>query len=143
MNGKLLLSLFVGLLLAFGTGAVWAEDAKCERIEIKDTEKCQGDKRFPIVTINAQTKEVHPKYVCAARESVIEFRVVPPGKTKVGSVAIKAKDPMNTWLIGTNSPRNKRIEVTVPPSVENETDHDYNIIFDDGYCIDPRVRVDD
>jgi len=142
MNGKLLISLFAGLLLAGGAGVAWAEEVECEPIEKKDKE-CQGVRHYPIVTINTETKEISPEFVCAARDSVIEFRVVPPGKTGVGAIAVKAKDPLNTWLIGTNFPHKKTIEVPVPGWVENGSVHPYNVIFDDDSCIDPRVNVDD
>jgi len=143
MNGKLLISLFAGLLLAAGAGAAWAEDTDCEPIELKD-KSCRGhDRHYPKVVINTETKEIHPEFVCTAHESVIEFRVVPPGKTAVGAVAVKAKDRSNTWLIGTNYPDKKRIDVIVPEWLENSSVHHYNIIFEDGSCIDPRIHVED
>ena len=140
MNGKLLLSLFVGLLLAVGAGAVWAQE--CARVEETD-KKCQGLKHYPVVTINAETKKLSPEFVCAARGSIIEFRVVPPGKTESDSIDVKAKDESNTWLIGANYPDKTKIEVRVPLWVKNETIHSYNIFFADGSCIDPRVHVND
>ena len=143
MNGKSLLSLFAGLLVAVGAGAAWAQEVECKEIEIKDKE-CQGhdNRHYPIVTINTETQEIAPEFVCAATESVIEFRVVPPGKTALGTIAVKPKDESNTWLIGTNYPQKKKIDVLVPEWVANETDHGYNIVFADGSCIDPRVRVE-
>ncbi len=141
MNTKLLISLLAGLLLA--GGAVLAADVECAPIEMKDKE-CQGeDRHYPKVTINTETKEIHPEFVCTARESVIEFRVAPPGKTAVGAVSVKAKDSLNTWLIGTNYPDKKTIDVVVPEWVENNSVHHYNVIFEDGSCIDPRVHVED
>jgi len=140
MNGKLLISLFAGLLLT--GGAAWAQEVDCEPMELRDQD-CTGVREYPIVTINTETKEIAPEFVCAARESVIEFRVVPPGKTDVGSVAVKAKKSLNTWLIGTNYPHKKRIVVPVPEWVKNNSIHNYNIIFDDDSCIDPRVHVED
>jgi len=144
MNGKLLLSLFAGLLLAIGAGATWAQEVECDDIEMKD-KVCRNDKHYPIVTIHiaAKKKVITPLFVCAARGSVIEFRVVPPGKTESGSVDVKAKEESNDWLIGTNFPDKTKIEVRVPRWVEDESDHDYNIFFADGSCIDPRVHVQD
>jgi len=139
MNGKSLLSLFAGLLLAVSSGAVLAQD--CTPVEEKD-KKCQGLKHYPVVTINAETKEMAPEFVCAAPGSIIEFRVVPPGKTDTGSVDVKAKDESNAWLIGANYPDKKKIEVRVPMWVKDKTIHRYNIFFADGSCVDPRVRVD-
>lgn len=140
MNRKMLISLFAGLLLAVGAGAAWADEGDCAPIEDKD-KICRGDHHYPIVTINTITKKVHPELVCAARGSVIEFRVVPPGATESDSVDVKAKDESNAWLIGANYPDKMKIEVRVPTFAE-EKDHGYNIFFKDGTCIDPRVHVD-
>jgi len=141
MNGKLLISLLAGLLLAGGTGVVWADDVVCAPIDVKDKE-CRGDKDYPIVTINTNTKKIAPEFICAARDSVIEFRVVPPGRNYVGTVAVKAKKETNTWLNGRNSPDERKIKILVPDWVVVETDHYYNVVFGDGTCIDPRVHVE-
>lgn len=140
MNGKFLISLFAGLLLAVGAGATSAQEVKCDLVIIKD-KKCQGIRSYPLVTINTVTKKLSPEFVCAAIGSVIEFRVVPPGKTESDSVDVKAKDESNTWLIGTNYPDKKKIEVRVPTWVK-KGDYKYNIYFKDGTCIDPRVNVE-
>ena len=143
MNGKLLISLFAGLFLAVGAGAAWGDEGDCEKRIIKNEDKvCRNDSHFPIVTINVETKLISPLFVCAARGSVIEFRVVPPGKTDSGSVDVKAKNPSNSWLIGANYPDKTKIEVRVPTWVKRKTDHDYNIFFVGDSCIDPRVHVD-
>ena len=63
------------------------------------------------------------------------------GLVKVGT-EVKAKDDSNTWLIGANFASKMRIEVRVPLWVKNNTIYPYNIIFDDGTCIDPRVHVE-
>jgi len=140
MNGKLLISLFAGLLLA--GGAAWAQEVDCKPVETKD-KKCQGDKHYPIVTINTRTKEIHPEFVCASRGSIIEFRVVPPGKTDRGSIDVAAKDSAIEWLFGANFPDNKKIEVRVSRQAEIGSIHEYNVYFEDDTCIDPRVNVED
>lgn len=140
MNGKFLISLFAGLLLAVGAGAAWAQEVKCDPVKIKD-QKCQGIRTYPLVTINTVTKELSPEFVCAVIGSVIEFRVVPPGRTESDSVDVKAKDESNIWLIGANYPDKKKIEVRVPTWVK-EGEYKYNIYFKDGTCIDPRVNVE-
>jgi len=141
MNGKLLISLFAGLLLAGGAG--WAEGADCEKIKEKDKNKeCQGDRDYPIVTINTESEKIAPEFVCAAHGSVIEFRVVPPGKTDSGAVDVKAKDPSNAWLTRANFPDPKKIEVRVPRWIEKKSVHGYNIYFKGGKCIDPRIHVE-
>jgi len=142
MNTKLFYTLCASLLLAGGAGAAWAQEVDCQPIKIKDKE-CQGDRRYPIVTINTETKKVDREFVCAARDRVIEFRVVPPGKSDFGSVAVKAKDELNSWLIGANFPSKMMVEVRVPMWIKRGTIHHYNIVFEDGTCIDPRVHVED
>ena len=144
MNGKLLISLCTSLLLASGAGAAWAQEVDCTPIPKKDKDtECQGSRTYPLVTINTVTKKLSPEWVCADRGSVIEFRVVPPGKTESDSVDVKAKakDESNTWLIGANYPDKTKIEVRVPMWVKSDTIHDYNIFFKDGTCVDPRVHV--
>lgn len=142
MNGKFLIALFAGLLLAVGAGATWAQGFDCKPIPTKDKdEKCQGISAYPIVTINAKTKKLNPEFVCADRGSIIKFMVVPPGATESDSVDVKSKDESNTWLIGANYPDKKKIEVRVPTWVEKK-EYRYNIYFKDGTCIDPRVNVE-
>ena len=139
MNGKLLISLFAGLLLA--GGAVSAEEVECQPMEVKDKD-CQGDRHYPVVKIDTEKKVISPELVCAALESVIEFRVKPPGKTAAGAVAVRAKDATNTWLVGTNYPQKKKIDVLVPEWVTIDKDYGYNIFFEDGTCVDPRIHVE-
>lgn len=138
MNKKLLISLFAGLLLA--GGAVWAQEVECQPMKVKDKD-CQGDKHYPVVRIDTEKKVISPELVCAALESVIEFRVKPPGKTAAGAVAVRAKDAANTWLVGTNYPQKKKIDVLVPEWVTKDKNYGYNIYFEDGSCIDPRINV--
>ena len=83
MNGKFLISLFAGLLLAGGAGAASAQEVDCQPIETK-ARQCKGDKHFPVVKIYTDKKEIKPEFICAAHDSVIEFKVLPPGKTAVG-----------------------------------------------------------
>ena len=140
MNGKLLISLFASLLLA--GGAIADEPVECIKVKVQGT-KCDGDKHYPIVTINTQKVNLDRINVCAARKSTIEFRIVPPGRNVVGSVAVKAKKETNTWLNGRNSPDERKIEILVPEWLDNNTDHDYTIWLPNGECIDPRVHVED
>ncbi len=141
MNGKLLISLFAGLLLTGCAGNAMAQDVVCPPIEIKD-KKCTGDRHYPVVRIYTEKKEIKPEFICATLESVIEFRVLPPGKTAVGAVAVKAKDATNTWLVGTNYPQKKKIDILVPEWVTRDKEYGYNIFFEDGSCVDPRIHVE-
>jgi|GEM_PF-3737214 len=142
MNGKLLISLFAGLLLASGANAGEAPAREC--ITPADTAKtCDGDKHYPFVLINTEMAKLDRLFVCAARKSTIEFRVVPLGKNDIGTVAIKPIDPKDTWLTGANSPDQRWIKILVPDWVDNVSDHGYTILFSDGRCVDPRVHVED
>ena len=142
MNGKMLLAVCPSVLLAGCVGAALAQEVECQPVEFKD-EKCQGDKHYPVVLINTMKVNVDRINVCAARNSTIEFRVVPPGRNVVGSVAIKPKDDDNLWLLSTNSPNERVIRILVPDWVDDNTDHDYTIYLPNGVCIDPRVHVED
>ena len=140
MNKKLFYTLWASLLLAGGASAV--EPSECIRVDVEGTQ-CDGDRHYPIVTINTEKMNLDRINVCAARKSTIEFRVVPPGKNVIGSIAIKSKDDDNLWLLGSNSPDEKKIEIPIPDWVGNNTDHDYAIYLSDGRCIDPRIHVED
>ena len=150
MNGKLLISLFAGLLLAVGAGAAALAEDECKKIPITD-KKCSGDKDYPVVTINTEGEniKVDPLFVCAVRGAEVKFMVFPVGKYDLGSVLITPKkivrtgprEKINTWLLRTNSPDASKIKVGVPHWIEPE-DYDYNIWLADGRCVDPRVHVE-
>ena len=142
MNTKLFLTLCASLLLASGAGT--AETAAGECIKPVDTaKKCSGDKHFPVVTINTEKMKLDRLYICAARTSTIKFRIVPPGRNVVGSVATEPKDSKDTWLHKSNSPDEREINIFVPAELDNNTDHAFTIRLEDGRCIDPRVHVQD
>ena len=140
MNTKLFFTLCASLLLVGGASAV--EPGECLKVDVKGTQ-CDGDRHFPIVTINTEKVNLDRINVCAARNTTIEFRIVPPGRNVVGSVAIKPKDDDNYWLLGTNSPDERTIKILIPAWVDNNNDHDYTIYLPNGECIDPRIHVQD
>ena len=140
MNRKLLLILPLAFCLSACTAAMSSPPGRTCTV-ITPGASCDGDKNFPVVTINTQAGLVIDRSnVCAAPGSTIEFRVVPPGRNDVGSVSIRSKDPADTWLNGTNSPDKKKIEILVPDWVTDD-DYDYAIYMSGGTCLDPRVEV--
>jgi len=140
MNSKLLLIL--PLMICLSACATTKGPPRASCLIITPDPTCDGDKNFPIITINTQAGLVVDRSnACVTRGSTIEFRVVPPGKNDVGSVSIRAKHPTDTWLNGTNSPDKKEIKILVPDWVTAEKAYDYDIYIDGGTCMDPRVEV--
>lgn len=140
MNKKVLLILPFAIYLSACTAMAPTTTTTC--MTITPDSNCGGDKNFPIVTINTQSGVVIDRSnVCATPGSTIEFRVVPPAHNDVGSVSIRAKDPADTWLNGTNSPDNKEIKILVPSWVTTGENYDYAIYTSSGTCVDPRVEV--
>jgi hypothetical protein len=125
-------------------GASAVEPGECLKVDVEGTQ-CDGhsNRHYPVAKIDTEKMSVDRINLCAARDSTIEFRVGPPGKNDVGSVAIKAKHDGNLWLLGNNSPDKKVIRILIPAWVDDNTDHDYTIYLSDGACIDPRVHVED
>lgn len=140
MNSKLLLIL--PLMICLSACATVRSTSSTTCTYMAPDSSCDGDKNFPIVTINTQAGLVIDRSnVCATRGSKIEFRVVPPGLNDVGSVSISAKNPADTWLNGTNSPDKEKIEILVPDWVTTKEKYEYAISTSSGTCMDPRVEV--
>ena len=143
MNKKLLLIL--PLVICVSACATMQPSTTMTCMTITPDSNCGGDQHFPIVTINTQSGIVIDRNnACATPGAKIEFRVVPPGQNDVGSVSVRAKNPSDTWLNGTNSPDEKKIEILVPDWVESSdtgVDYDYAIYTSGGVCVDPRVEV--
>ena len=140
MNSKLLLIL--PLMICLSACATVRSTPSTSCTVITPDSSCDGDENFPIVTINTQAGLVIDRSnACVTRGSKIEFRIVPPGLNDVGSVSIRAKDPADTWLNGTNSPEKKEIVILVPDWVTIEETYDYAIYMSSGTCMDPRVEV--
>lgn len=140
MNSKLLFSLPLMICLSACATARLPTSTTC--VSVTPPASCGGDKHFPIITINTQASIVIDRSnACVTRSSTIEFRVVPPGQNDVGSVSIRAKNPADTWLNGTNSPDKKKIVILVPDWVTTKETYDYAIYTSGGTCMDPRVEV--
>lgn len=119
MNKKLLVSLPLTVLLIQGAPDVTAQD-ECERIDVPPV--CQDARR---ITINNQTYRIAPLNICAAAGDEIEVNVVPEGSARI--------EGKTGWPSGSG----ERFFITAPETGE----YDYNVYFEDGSCIDPRVTV--
>ena len=152
MNGKLLISLFAGLLLAGGAFTAALAQEECQEMEIPENEECKGDRNNPIVKINLEGEDiiVDPPVVCAALGTTVKFKLRALVMHDMSFVSIMPKPEstaaperkVNTWLLGTNSLDVRKIEVRVPRWVEKKEDYEYGIWLKDGTCIDPRVHVE-
>ena len=97
----------------------------------------------PKIQLNTAAMMTLPPSACVAAGTTVEFTITPdPGA--LNTVEIWPKDPADTWLVGKNSGSSDKIEITVPTSVPNKTNHDYGwTVNTTGRCVDPRMRVDD
>ncbi len=156
MKKTVLLITALGLLAACDAGDKGkADDLRDDQIRIQNCEititpgECsnpQGSPQYPKVNFNKNGLILAPHNVCAERNSTIVFRITPNSASQnpAGSVAVIPKDIADTWLVGTNSPKNDEINITVPSYVPVDTYHAYTIVSVKGKkveCLDPRVHV--
>ena len=92
----------------------------CEPVEVPA--QCQPVDQ---ININTNTHKISPRNICAAPGQEIEVKVSPEG-----SVRIQGK---SGWPTG----EGETFTIIAPESGE----YDYNVYFEDGICIDPRVTV--
>ena len=95
----------------------------------------------PKVTVNLAGPEIgaNPLNKCADPGDDIHLQIV-PATTAASSVAVIPKNPLHTWLIGTNFPDKGEIIIHVPDPLPTD-DYDYIIISSDGRCLDPTFHV--
>jgi hypothetical protein len=120
MNKKIFLALPLCILAFQGTSEVTAQ-SNCVQQTIPAA--CSGGGR---ITINNNTNSVSPPNLCASPGQTIDVNVVPGG-----SASIAGKD--GGWPSGSGS----SFSITAPSS----GNYDYNVYFDDGSCLDPRISV--
>ncbi len=121
MNKKLLVSLPLSVLLLQGAPTVTAQ-GECELMEVPPV--CQA---APQITINVNARTIAPPNICVDPGQEIPVQVTPAGS----SVRLEGKN--GDWP----SASGEDIVLTAP----DEGEHDYNVYFEDGSCIDPRVTV--
>jgi plastocyanin len=86
---------------------------------------CQAGSR---ININNNSKNISPPNLCAAPGDMIEVIVTPAGTT----ASIDGKS--GGWPSGSGS----SFTITAP----EQGTYDYDVTFEDGSCIDPRISVD-
>jgi hypothetical protein len=122
MNKKFLIAIPLCLLGFYGTSQVTAQDPECEVVSVPPT--CQGASR---ININTNSRNISPRNICVSPGQTFDVNVRP-----TGSVTIRGKD--GGWPDASGA----SFSLTAPASGE----YDYNVYFEDGTCIDPRITVD-
>lgn len=120
MNKKLLIALPACLLFIEGTPDVTAQGA-CRPMDVPPV--CQAAGR---ITLNNETYNISPPNICASPGQVIDVNVVPRGNARIVG--------KRGWPVGGG----RSFTITAP---ESAGEYDYDVYFDDGSCIDPRVTV--
>ncbi len=121
MNKKLLVILPLSLVMVQGAPKVTAQD-QCEPMDVPPV--CQNARK---ITINVNSRKISPRNICVDPGQEIPVQVKPRGST----VTIEGK--MGGWPSGSG----EKFVIIAP----EEGEHDYNVYFEDGSCIDPRVTV--
>lgn len=122
MDKKILIAIPLCLIGFHGTSQVTAQGT-CQPMSVPDV--CQGGGR---ININNNSKRISPPNLCAVPGETIEVNVTPTGTT----ASIVAKS--GSWPNEVDRPS---FSITAPGA----GDYDYEVIFEDGSCIDPRIKV--
>jgi len=121
MDKKILIAIPLCLIGFHGTSQVTAQ-VTCQQMSVPPV--CQPGGR---ININNRSKTVAPPNLCAAPGETIEVNVTPTGTT--ASIIGKSG--------GWPDAGGPSFTITAP----GEGDYDYKVIFEDGSCIDPRIKV--
>jgi hypothetical protein len=125
MNIRLLAALPLCVVAFYGSSQVIAQGA-CAPVETPA--QCSGGQR---ITINNNSKTVSPRNLCARPGETITVNVTPNNTTAI----VHGKD--GGWPYATNGPDSSMFTLYAP----EEGDYEYNITFQDGSCVDPRITV--
>jgi len=123
MNKKVLIAIPFCLIGFHGTSQVTAQ-ADCQQMSVPPV--CQEGRR---ININNNSNNMSPPNLCARPGETIDVNVTPAGTT----ARIDGKS--GGWPNGSGS----SFTITAPATGT----YDYNVTFEDGYCIDPRIIVRD
>lgn len=123
MNTKVLIAIPIFLIGFHGSMQVTAQ-GECPQMDVPPV--CQGGGR---ININNISKNISPPNLCATPGETIDVNVTPDGTT----ASIEGK--YGGWPSGSGS----SFTITAPESGT----YDYNVTFEDGSCIDPRIIVRD
>ncbi len=121
MNKKVFLAVPLCLIVLHGTSQVTAQD-NCVEMDVPPV--CQGGGR---ININNNSHKISPRNLCASPGDTIEVKVT-PARTQA-SVSGKSG--------GWPNKSGESFTITAP----DEGDYEYDVIFADGTCIDPRISV--
>jgi hypothetical protein len=124
MKKTILLAAPLGLAVLYGTTQVTAQDQECRSMELP---ACQDTNQ---ININNRGSSVGPPNICVDPGETITVRVTPEGT----EASIQGKN--GGWPSGSGA----GFTLTAPME---PGDYDYNVYFEDGSCLDPRVRVRD
>ena len=124
MNKNVFLVIPLGLIGLYGTQQVTAKQG-CAPMDPPPPAQCQN---APGITINNQSHTVSPPNICVQAGGTIGVNVVPNG-----IASVSGKD--GGWPNGSDS--SFTLNVPNTPGVAYE----YNVTFDDGSCLDPRISV--
>ena len=122
MNKKILVALPLCLIGFHGTSQVTAQ-GNCQQMSVPPV--CQPGRQ---ININNNSKNISPPNLCASPGETIQVNVTPDGTT----ANIYGKN--GGWPSGSGP----SFTITAPDVVDS---YDYNVTFDDGSCIDPRITV--
>jgi hypothetical protein len=134
MNKTFVFTVPISLILVACGGLTDSDANVCEGVVM---ERCTG--LPPVVTINTYGKAVGPPQVCVVPGGTVTFKVTPVNGG-VRTVATIPKIPTHFWLIGMNDPDPNGFELTAP---DTEGEYNYTVVFADGHCIDPMIKVRD
>ena len=123
MNKKVLIAIPLCLIGFHGTSQETAQ-AECRQISVPPV--CQDGRR---INISNNSKSMAPPHLCVSAGETIEVNVTPAGTT--ASIIGKS----GGWPSGSGS----SFTITAPAAGT----YDYNVIFQDESCIDPRITVRD
>ena len=121
MNKKTLLVLPLCVIGIHSATQVTAQSV-CQPIEVPSV--CQGNHR---ININTISKNISPLNVCASPGEAITISITPANST----ATIEGKN--GGWPYG----RGGTFTIVAP----DEGTYEYNVHFEDGTCIDPRISV--
>ncbi|RLA37158.1 MAG: hypothetical protein DRR15_02825 [Gammaproteobacteria bacterium] len=121
MNKKVFIAIPLCLIVLHGTSQVTAQD-NCE--PMGSLPACQGGGQ---ININNNSHNVSPPNLCAAPGETIQVNVTPAGT----SASIFGKSGAWPSASGTS------FSITAP----DEGAYNYNVVFDDGSCLDPRITI--
>jgi plastocyanin len=124
MNKKALIAIPLCLAGFYGISTVTTAQDGCQLMDVPPV--CQGGGQ---ININNNSKNISPPNLCANPGETIEVNVTPAGTT----ASIDGKD--GGWPRGSDA----SFTITAPAAGS----YDYNVTFEDGSCIDPRIIVKD